>query len=89
MGKRLELRIVAQSEDDFDELCDQAEALSGVTLRARRANKEFAGRLVIGYRYDDSTLEVTFELDADVATMLDLSINGRETLSAIEGLTQH
>lgn len=89
MTERIELTIIAESEDDFDDLCDQAEALYGVTLKAKIENKEIAAKLVTGYRYNDENLEVTLELDAKFARILDISINGRETLLVIENFTRH
>lgn len=89
MSNYLELTIIAQSEDDFDDLCCRAAALFGVTLWARRGKGDFSGKLIVEYRYDEAKLQVKLLLDAEVARILEISISGRDTLVALESLIQH
>lgn len=89
MGQSVELKIVAESEDDFDDLCDRAEALAGIIVRVKVGSSRLSAGLVKACSWDDATLVLTLELDADAVRMLELSLNGRETLTAIEGLTRH
>ncbi len=89
MGKLVELKIAAQSEDEFDELCHRAKALIGVIIQAETATEWFCSRLVTAFRSDAAALVVMLELDADAVRTFDLSLNGRETLLAIEGLVRH
>ncbi len=92
MERLIELTIVAQSEDDFDDVCDRAEALSEVTVSGQSISKQGSqgafARVVLAYRCDPETLTVSLELNADALQMLDLSfeppLDDRETLLAIE-----
>ncbi|KAG8152305.1 hypothetical protein [Burkholderia catarinensis] len=93
MGQLVELAIAASSGDEFDKLCDRAEALAGVIAMKvnNKANKieTLQARLVTSYRRDLATLTVTLELDADAIRSFELSLDGRTTLDAIERLTLH
>ncbi|WP_175947931.1 hypothetical protein [Burkholderia pyrrocinia] len=93
MGQLVELAIAASSDDEFDKLCDRAEALAGgIAMKvSNKANKieTLQARLVTSYRHDLATLTVALELDADAIQSFELSLDGRTTLDAIERLTLH
>ncbi|KEZ01772.1 hypothetical protein GQ57_33190 [Burkholderia sp. MSh2] len=93
MGQLVELAIAARSEDEFEQLCDRAEALAGVVAMkvSNRANKieTLHARLVTSYRRDSATLTVTLELDAEAIQSFELSLDGRTIFEAIERLTRH
>ncbi|WP_175954591.1 hypothetical protein [Burkholderia sp. BCC0405] len=89
MEQVTELTIAAQSDDEFDELCDRAEALAGVVVGIESKAESLHVVLVAAYRYDEANLTVTFLLNTEAMRLLDLSVDGRTTLETIEGITLH
>jgi hypothetical protein len=84
-----ELTIVAQSEDEFDELVARVESLSDVFVRVVQGNARLSIRAVSGFMENDDDLTVRIQFDARVLRILNIVNDGMQALVAVEGLTKH
>lgn len=82
--KTVDVVIRAESEDDFDEICDRAEALQGKTVEVRSGDSRISLALITQLFWNDETLEVTISFSQEALDMLNVCSFGRDALAEVE-----
>jgi hypothetical protein len=89
MSNIVEMTIVAQSEEEFDELCERIESLAGVGVKVTLGSA--AQQLVLLHNFDanDETNTITLRFDAIALKYFQLPLGAREALDSVEKLVLH
>lgn len=82
--KTVDITIHAESEDDFDEICDRAEALQGKIVEVRSGDSRISRALVTKWFWNDETLEVTISFSQEALDMFNVCSFGRDALAEVE-----